>query len=72
MATILKKNIGETCLICGETKKQGIHIFNQLICDSCEKEIVETNTDDVRYQEYIEKLSKLTEPIINSKKTHFH
>lgn len=71
MATILKKSIGETCLICEETKSDGIHIFNQLLCDSCEKKLVETSPEDKRYREYIKKLAKLTKPVDNGDKAHF-
>ncbi|WKB37190.1 sigma factor G inhibitor Gin [Terrilactibacillus sp. S3-3] len=33
-------------MICGHTKTSGIHICNQLICDSCQKEIVETDVNN--------------------------
>ncbi|TGA95788.1 sigma-G inhibitor, Gin [Sporolactobacillus shoreae] len=50
---------GETCVICGQIKKSGIHLCNQLICDSCEKKIVETEVTSWKYRYYMNKLSAL-------------
>lgn len=49
----------EPCLICGQLKSGGIHIANQLICDSCQEKIVETDVTDWKYQHFVNKLSKL-------------
>jgi hypothetical protein len=49
----------ETCLICGRHEVEGIHICNQLICDSCQKRIVETEVTDWKYKYYMNKLAKL-------------
>ncbi|MCO7127701.1 sigma factor G inhibitor Gin [Sporolactobacillus shoreicorticis] len=49
----------EACLICGQENVEGIHICNQLICDSCQKRIVETDVTDWKYKFYMNKLAKL-------------
>ncbi|MCL1632438.1 sigma factor G inhibitor Gin [Sporolactobacillus sp. CPB3-1] len=49
----------ERCLICGKTQVEGIHICDQLICDSCQKKIVETDVMDWKYRFYMNKLAKL-------------
>ncbi|MCQ2011207.1 MAG: sigma factor G inhibitor Gin [Sporolactobacillus sp.] len=49
----------EACLICGREDVEGIHICNQLICDSCQKKIVETDVTDWKYKFYMNKLAKL-------------
>ncbi|WP_100486519.1 sigma factor G inhibitor Gin [Sporolactobacillus pectinivorans] len=50
---------GENCVICGQIKPGGIHICNQLICDSCQKKIVATDVTDWKYRYYMDKLSIL-------------
>lgn len=49
----------ETCLICGRQNVEGIHICNQLICDSCQKKMVETDVTNWKYKFYMNKLAKL-------------
>ncbi len=56
-------NNGEMCMICGDEKKQGLHIVDQFICETCESDIVHTDVGDPRYAEYLSKLS-----ILNIKK----
>ncbi|TCP22572.1 inhibitor of sigma-G Gin protein [Scopulibacillus darangshiensis] len=60
MAVTAKKYTGETCMICNEKKAEGIHICDQLICDSCQKEMLETDVNDIKYHYYLKKLSKLS------------
>ncbi|BBN97330.1 sigma factor G inhibitor Gin [Sporolactobacillus terrae] len=55
----LKEQTQEVCLVCGRHKTEGIHIFNQLICNSCQKKIVETDVTDWKYKYYMDKLAKL-------------
>ncbi|MFD2617422.1 sigma factor G inhibitor Gin [Terrilactibacillus laevilacticus] len=50
---------GEICVICGEIKYKGIHVCNQLICDTCQKDIVRTDVTDEKYRYFISQLSKL-------------
>ncbi|GGL63900.1 sigma factor G inhibitor Gin [Sporolactobacillus putidus] len=59
MAMQMHPQAGETCMICGQVKQTGIHICNQLICDSCQKKIVETDVTDWKYRHYVNKLSRL-------------
>ncbi|RYL88162.1 sigma-G inhibitor, Gin [Sporolactobacillus sp. THM7-4] len=63
---------GEKCMICGEIKLTGIHICNQLICDSCHNQIVKTDVGDWKYQYYMKKLSKLKLKSVDDIKEHKH
>ena len=51
----------KTCVICNETKENGIVILQSFICANCENEMINTSTDDAQYKVYIEKLRCLTE-----------
>ena len=57
---------GETCVICEKTKTKGIHLYTRFICHDCEKEMVLTETSDEKYQYYLKKLRKLTQPELYS------
>jgi hypothetical protein len=48
-----------TCIVCNERKQDGIRIWNQFICLSCEREIVQTDVDDDRYAYYIERMKRI-------------
>lgn len=67
MESTTKQQTGEICLVCEETKENGIHICNQFICTSCEEKLVQTDTDDERYGYYLEKLRKInvTDHVMN-------
>lgn len=57
--TITSRQAGETCMICEEKKRTGIHICNQFICESCEQKLVHTDTGDASYAYYLKKLRSL-------------
>jgi hypothetical protein len=40
------------CKICGKVNNDGINIFNIHICKKCEKEIVNTEVEDIKYDYY--------------------
>ncbi|WP_102348018.1 sigma factor G inhibitor Gin [Bacillus sp. Marseille-P3661] len=63
----IKKAVGETCVICEETKERGIHLYNQFICCDCETEIVATETNDEKYNYYLNQMRKLSQPIVDIK-----
>lgn len=67
METALNHYDLETCIICEKKKVSGIHICNQLICDSCQQEMVETGVENDRYQFFIQRLGKLSIKLINEK-----
>ena len=53
----------EVCIVCKEKKTRGIHICHQFICQSCEQEIVQTQTTDDRYHHYLERLRKIKQTL---------
>lgn len=56
----------ETCIICGDKKKKGIHLYTSFLCLDCERDIVVTDTNDPKYKYYLQKLKKITTPEIFS------
>jgi len=60
MGSVVKLKNDETCIICEKTTAVGIHICNQLICENCQNELIETDVNDDRYKFFVEKLGKLS------------
>nr|WP_295975407.1 sigma factor G inhibitor Gin [uncultured Bacillus sp.] len=60
------KQISETCVICGEKKERGIHLYTSFLCMDCERDIILTETNDPKYKDYLKKLKKITTPEIFS------
>jgi len=56
----IKRKIGETCIVCEKVKEKGIHLYHSFICIDCEKSIIETETDDPKYQYYLKQLKKVS------------
>ena len=57
-------SVGETCIICENVKYKGIHLYTEFICMECEKDILQTSTDDPKYKYYVQQLKKITIPKI--------
>ena len=51
----------EECIVCQQTKCEGIHLCGQFICTDCERAIVHTDTNDAHYQHYVYRLRKIWE-----------
>ncbi|MDQ0273126.1 sigma factor G inhibitor Gin [Cytobacillus purgationiresistens] len=67
MSSLLaKKTIEKSCIICEETKTQGIHLYTSFICTDCEKDLIATETNDPKYKYYLNKLKKINTPEIFS------
>ncbi|HDR8186116.1 TPA: sigma factor G inhibitor Gin [Bacillus thuringiensis] len=49
----------EVCIVCETERKEGIYIYNNLICYECEKDMVNTETNDPKYIYYLKQLRKL-------------
>ncbi|WP_449538305.1 sigma factor G inhibitor Gin [Ferdinandcohnia sp. Marseille-Q9671] len=58
--------LGETCIICEQEKKNGIHLYTRFICMDCEQDIIHTETNDPKYQFYLDRLRKVSTPEIYS------
>ena len=50
---------GNTCIICGETKQDGIHIVSEFICDACEAEMVHTDVQEEKYHFFIHQMKQI-------------
>ncbi|WP_028400994.1 sigma factor G inhibitor Gin [Ectobacillus panaciterrae] len=50
------------CIVCEEKKEKGIHLYNGFICETCEKDIIHTETDDPKYAFYLKQLRKVCLP----------
>ncbi|KYD00947.1 sigma factor G inhibitor Gin [Heyndrickxia sporothermodurans] len=64
--TLARKNIDETCIVCEQPKTLGIHLFASFICSDCEKDIIQTDTNDPKYKYYINQLKSVIKPEIYS------
>ncbi|MCZ0756759.1 sigma factor G inhibitor Gin [Anoxybacillus sp. J5B_2022] len=53
------QSIEETCIVCEQSKDEGIHIYTKFLCIDCEKELVRTDTDDPKYRFYLQQLKKI-------------
>ncbi|MGE7885448.1 sigma factor G inhibitor Gin [Bacillus sp. NPDC094077] len=49
----------ELCIVCETKGKEGIYVNNNLICYECEKDMVNTETNDPKYIHYLKQLRKL-------------
>ncbi|EEL90048.1 carnitine--CoA ligase [Bacillus cereus] len=49
----------EICIVCETEREEGIYVYNNLICHECEKDMVNTETDDPKYIHYLKQLRKL-------------
>jgi hypothetical protein len=57
---------GETCIICEQPKEKGIHLYTKFICCDCEKDMIQTDTDNPKYRFYLKQLKKITNKEIYS------
>ncbi|PFL14752.1 carnitine--CoA ligase [Bacillus cereus] len=53
------KSQSEVCIVCETEGKEGIYVYNNLICYECEKDMVNTETNDPKYIYYLKQLRKL-------------
>ncbi|WP_411501064.1 sigma factor G inhibitor Gin [Bacillus thuringiensis] len=53
------KSQNEVCIVCETERKEGIYVYNNLICYECEKDMVNTETYDPKYIYYLKQLRKL-------------
>ncbi|MGF9964745.1 sigma factor G inhibitor Gin [Bacillus rhizoplanae] len=49
----------EICIVCEHKKDSGIHLYRSFICESCEREMIETSTNDPKYMFYLQQLRKI-------------
>ncbi|EJS61315.1 carnitine--CoA ligase [Bacillus cereus] len=49
----------EICIVCETKRKEGIYVYNNLICYECERDMVNTETNDPKYIHYLKQLRKL-------------
>ncbi|CAM3964460.1 sigma factor G inhibitor Gin [Mesobacillus zeae] len=61
-----KKQAGENCVVCGQEKVAGIHLYTSFICTECEKTMIHTETSDPNYKFFVHQLRKVTKPEIYS------
>lgn len=62
----IHSSVGEMCIVCEEKKDRGIHLYTEFICTDCEKDMLQTDTEDPKYRFYLKQLKKITIPKIYS------
>ncbi|WP_071458787.1 sigma factor G inhibitor Gin [Bacillus massilinigeriensis] len=60
------KQYGENCVVCGQTKAAGLHLYTSFICTECERSMIRTETSDPNYKYFVHQLRKITKPEIYS------
>ncbi|WP_134702230.1 sigma factor G inhibitor Gin [Ammoniphilus sp. YIM 78166] len=55
----METNQSKCCVVCGETEREGISIWNSFICQPCEQEMVQTDALDAKYPFFIEKMKSI-------------
>ncbi|MFC7061739.1 sigma factor G inhibitor Gin [Halobacillus seohaensis] len=56
----------ECCSICSKKTDNGIYLLRIYICSSCEKEMIDTSTDDPKYKFFVKKMNEAHRSIIHS------
>lgn len=56
----------KSCIVCEENKTEGIHLYTSFICSECEEEMVGTETNEPKYQYFIDKLKRVNTPPLYS------
>ncbi|WP_409303599.1 sigma factor G inhibitor Gin [Peribacillus sp. SCS-155] len=56
---VTKKSAGETCIVCEHVKDVGIHLYTSFICNECERDLINTDTDHPKYTHYVNQLKKI-------------
>ncbi|NQD67911.1 sigma factor G inhibitor Gin [Bacillus haikouensis] len=56
----------EQCIVCQSEKSVGIHLYTSFICTECEREMVQTETNEPVYKLFIQRLKKVNTPQIYS------
>lgn len=52
------------CIICGETRTEGVVVRRKFICQDCERKIVGTAVLDERYDQLVSRLKQLWDGVV--------
>ncbi|MCU9615313.1 sigma factor G inhibitor Gin [Caldibacillus lycopersici] len=66
MSEDLNQTNKEKCIICEQQKEHGYFLYNSFICRECEKDIVQTETDQPLYKFYVNQMKKIKSTSIYS------
>lgn len=55
----MMESTAEECIVCGQTRTDGIRIVSRFICADCESDIVRTDVEDDMYGYFVERLRAL-------------
>jgi hypothetical protein len=55
----MEQQPGQSCIICGQVKEEGIVIVSHFICEDCESEMVHTEAEDAKYRFFIGRMKKI-------------
>ncbi|WP_226586002.1 sigma factor G inhibitor Gin [Halobacillus litoralis] len=54
------------CSICSKETEKGLYLLQVFICESCEAEMIQTSTDDPKYDYFVKQMSKAHKSMIPS------
>ncbi|WP_243388481.1 sigma factor G inhibitor Gin [Bacillus kexueae] len=49
----------EACIVCQQHKKIGIHLYTSFICHDCEREMIQTDTNEEKYRYFVHQLKQV-------------
>jgi len=55
----MEETENQLCIICDQSKSQGITICSRFICDECEAEMVRTDVKDAKYSFFIHRMNQI-------------
>lgn len=47
------------CIVCEKQKEDGITIYKQFICESCEQEMIRTDVKEPKYPLFVKRLRRI-------------
>lgn len=59
---VMEELTEHVCIICDQSKTEGILIVSQFVCEDCESEIVHTDAKDAKYHFFIHQLKQIAIP----------
>ncbi|MGM7637447.1 sigma factor G inhibitor Gin [Bacillus sp. Hm123] len=54
-----KKLEDHICMVCEQSKQEGMYIYQAFICKECEKKVLQTEPEEKAYIHFVKKLRKI-------------
>jgi len=47
------------CMVCGDITEDGVTVLHAFLCDACQRDIVDIEVGDARYEFYVQRMAAL-------------